>query len=190
MIQYSSNADNPDEPRRYSQEEVEAILQRALHRQQGNAAGGISHDDLIATARELGIDPAQLELAIMEQSEVGTTENAKRTWLAQQKRSYFEHLRSYLIINTVLIVINIMTGGDFWAIWPILGWGIGLAFDTANTFWPNDKEIEKGARKVIAKENRQRQQLLQERQRRQKFTIETKGSKLVIQKGNKRLEIG
>jgi hypothetical protein len=191
MIQFSSNSNDSNNPqRRYTQEQVEAILQRALQRQQTNNSGNISHDDLIETARELGIDPSQLEMAVMEQTEVGAVEDAKKTWIAQQKRSFKEHLRSYLIINGILLLINIMTGDPFWAMWPILGWGIGIAFDAANTFWPSDKEIEKGARKVVQRQMRERQQQQRELQRQQKFTIETKGNKLVIQKGNKRLEIG
>jgi len=191
MIQFSSNSDDSNNPqRRYTQEQVEGILQRALQRQQGTGAGNISHDDLIATAQELGIDPSQLEMAIMEQSEVGAVEDAKKAWLAKQKRSFYEHLRSYLIINGILVVINLITGGDAWVMWPILGWGIGLAFDAANTFWPSEKEIEKGARKLAQRQAHERQQQQRELQRRQKFTIETKGNKLVIQKGNKRLEIG
>lgn len=190
MIQFSSNSNDSNLQRRYTQEQVEAILQRALQRQQGSSTGNISHDDLIETARELGIDPSQLEMAIMEQTEIGAVEDAKKTWLAQQKRSFYEHLRSYLIVNGILVLINVMTDGGSWVMWPILGWGIGLAFDAANTFWPSEKEIEKGARKVMQREARERQKQQRELQRQQKFTIETKGNKLVIQKGNKRLEIG
>jgi len=37
-------------------------------------------------------------------------------------------LGPYLVINAMLIVIWALTGaGYFWPIWPILGWGAGLA---------------------------------------------------------------
>ena len=44
------------------------------------------------------------------------------------------HLRVYLIVNAFLIAIWALTGGsDFWPIWPILGWGLGLALHRAVT---------------------------------------------------------
>jgi hypothetical protein len=36
----------------------------------------------------------------------------------------------YLIVNALLVVIWAATGaGYFWPIWPIAGWGIGVAFN-------------------------------------------------------------
>lgn len=38
-----------------------------------------------------------------------------------------EHLRSYLSVMALLVVIWALTGmGYFWPIWPMLGWGIGI----------------------------------------------------------------
>lgn len=36
------------------------------------------------------------------------------------------HLAIYLLITTIMIVLNLMNGGYFWAIWPTLGWGLGV----------------------------------------------------------------
>lgn len=50
-------------------------------------------------------------------------------------RSFAHHLRAYVAVNLVLVAIWALTdregvdGGDeFWPIWVILGWGIGLYF--------------------------------------------------------------
>lgn len=44
------------------------------------------------------------------------------------------HLRVYLIVNAFLIAIWALTGSsEFWPIWPILGWGLGLALHRAVT---------------------------------------------------------
>ncbi len=46
----------------------------------------------------------------------------------QNKRAFQRHLVVYLAVNTMLIVIWAVSGaGYFWPVWPILGWGIGLA---------------------------------------------------------------
>lgn len=38
------------------------------------------------------------------------------------------HLVNYLAINVVLLVINLFASPEVpWAIWPLLGWGIGVA---------------------------------------------------------------
>jgi hypothetical protein len=44
------------------------------------------------------------------------------------KREFRGHLRVFVLVNTMLIIIWAATGaGYFWPIWPIGGWGIGLA---------------------------------------------------------------
>ena len=45
------------------------------------------------------------------------------------KRDFRENLVIYLVVNTMLVVIWAASGaGYFWPIWPIMGWGVGLAF--------------------------------------------------------------
>jgi hypothetical protein len=46
----------------------------------------------------------------------------------EAKRGFGIHLVVYLLVNALLVVVWLMTGrGYFWPIWPIAGWGIGLA---------------------------------------------------------------
>ncbi len=48
------------------------------------------------------------------------------------KREFKNHVAAYVIVNALLVGIWASTGaGYFWPIWPILGWGVGLAFN----FW-------------------------------------------------------
>ena len=46
-------------------------------------------------------------------------------------RGFLAHLGPYIIVITMLAIINWMTSSYPWAIWPALGWGAGLAFH----FW-------------------------------------------------------
>jgi hypothetical protein len=48
----------------------------------------------------------------------------------KEKRDFRNHLAVYLIVNALLVVIWAVSGGGyFWPIWPIAGWGIGVAIN-------------------------------------------------------------
>jgi hypothetical protein len=186
----ASTMDMANTPRKYSQEEVNAILRRALERQGSSSA--ITHDELIETAKELGIEPSSLEAAISEQRSVGEYEGARAQYLVQRRQKFFEHLRSYLIVNFVLFIVDLVTSGGVWFFWPLFGWGIGVAFDAADTFWPKEKDIDRGARRLMEKRVRQEAELrkLQKKNQPKQFVFEAKDGKIVIEKGDKRIEIG
>jgi hypothetical protein len=43
-------------------------------------------------------------------------------------KGFPEHLTAYVAVNAFLILIWVLTGfGYFWPIWPMAGWGIGVA---------------------------------------------------------------
>ena len=41
---------------------------------------------------------------------------------------FYAHLTIYVIVNGVLLALNLIAGGPAWAVWPLLGWGLGLAY--------------------------------------------------------------
>ncbi len=46
----------------------------------------------------------------------------------EAKRGFAVHAAIYVIVNLLLVVIWAFSGHDyFWPIWPIVGWGVGLA---------------------------------------------------------------
>lgn len=40
---------------------------------------------------------------------------------------FYTHLTIYVIVNGSLLALNLLAGGPAWAVWPLMGWGIGLA---------------------------------------------------------------
>jgi hypothetical protein len=51
------------------------------------------------------------------------------------KRAFWIHLAVYVAVNALLILIWAMTTGEyFWPVWPLLGWGIGVAAHAASVF--------------------------------------------------------
>lgn len=136
----------------YTGDEVTQIVRRALNGKTLNDT--VSYDDLVETARELGIDRTHLDAAIAAHESEQATDEARERWIRQRKSKFYGHLRAYLIVNTVLALMSIVGTGGYWFIWPLLGWGIGLAFDASNAFFPSEEEIDKGARKILKRERR------------------------------------
>lgn len=93
----------------------------------------------------------------METNEFSTTEitrnqNDDVLWRIAKKRASFKwSLFSYLIVNTFLVGVWYFTTGNnsyFWPIWPILGWGLGVALHYFEAYHGNNvfsvqKEYEK-----------------------------------------------
>ncbi len=54
---------------------------------------------------------------------------------ADMKLAFRSHLMAYVLVNAALVAINLLTSRDyFWAIWPMLGWGIGLGAHAASVY--------------------------------------------------------
>lgn len=46
----------------------------------------------------------------------------------KKKRDFRTHIFIYVLVNAMLVIIWAVTGsGFFWPVFPILGWGIGVA---------------------------------------------------------------
>lgn len=71
----------------------------------------------------------------------------------REKRKFFSHLGTWGIMSIFFILLNIFSSNVFWAIFPILGWGIGVALHGFSVFgktfgeeWEQrqlEKEIDK-----------------------------------------------
>jgi 2TM domain len=78
---------------------------------------------------------------------------AKRRVL--QRKGFYVHLATYVGVMTLLFVIDFLDGGKWWFYWPLLGWGIGVAFHALSVFgiagvWGTEWE-ERKIREVMRK---------------------------------------
>lgn len=70
----------------------------------------------------------------------------------KDKRGLMAHVLAYVMVNLLLVAVWFTTGADFfWPIFPLFGWGIGLAFHTWDVLWP-----EPGPERVEAEMERLR----------------------------------
>jgi hypothetical protein len=110
--------------RRYSRQDVDAILGRALERE--HRRDDLTHDELVAAAREVGVAPEAIERAATEVMAEQREREELQAARAREWRDFFAHLIPFISVNALLITINFFTGPFPWALFPLLGWGIGL----------------------------------------------------------------
>ncbi len=70
----------------------------------------------------------------------------------QKLKAFYSHLITYVVVIILLFIINFISNPDYiWAVWPALGWGIGIishglsVFEVFDVFSPEweKKQIEK-----------------------------------------------
>jgi len=78
----------------------------------------------------------------------------------EEIKGFYFHLVTYIIINAVLVVINLLTSPEYlWGIWPLVGWGVGLvihAFSVFSNLWGNSWE-ERKIKEIMEKDKRRGQ---------------------------------
>ncbi len=54
---------------------------------------------------------------------------------AKKLRDFFSNFASWILVSTFLFILNgINYDGEWWAIYPLLGWGLGVAFHATSVF--------------------------------------------------------
>jgi hypothetical protein len=127
----------------YTRDEVNAILARAIERQYGDH---MTHDDLLATAREAGVSMVAVEAARRELlHQVGSSETTRRA-RERMRRAFYDHAFTYAVVISFLLMVNLISSrGYLWAVWPALAWAVGLAFHARAALWPSDERLARFA---------------------------------------------
>lgn len=74
----------------------------------------------------------------------------------EERYGLYGHAAAYGLVNAMLFAINILTSPEYlWFLWPLLGWGIGLA---SHAFGVLGKEWqERKIQAIMERERRERQ---------------------------------
>lgn len=89
--------------------------------------------------------------------EINSRDYLKAKKKVKRKKGFRNHFSIYLSVSTFFVLLNIFTGGDeFWAIFPILSWGLGVFIHYTNVHgFPGLKKLDKEwEREEIKKELR------------------------------------
>ena len=88
-------------------------------------------------------------------------------------KSFYSNLVSWIVFSIFFIFLNLFTSrGYFWAIFPILGWGIGVAFQAFDVFglpgfgknW-EEKALQKEIDRIKYKNDAEKWNQYEQRQR-------------------------
>jgi len=164
----SSKDTKPD--RVYSQEEVNAILSRAVEKQ--SPTDGLTHEELLDTAMQAGISREAVEEAArgFALSRVSSDEDravALEIDLLRRRarRGLFAHVVVYSSVNALLVAINVLTTAFPWAVFPALAWGVAIALHVFAVAFPNPRRAEKVRERVRQREEKARQKRERDRAR-------------------------
>jgi eukaryotic-like serine/threonine-protein kinase len=154
---------------RYSTEEVQEILARAVEQQEAKRGDTrLAFDDLVAAAREVGVDPEVLRAAsrdLRTRQETQASEGAARdAWIRKKRRGFYRHFGIWVIVNVAMVLIGLTEHGtltDFMV--PGLLWGIGVAIHGLRAFMANEDDWreEKEKREQIDRKKRRRAQTIE-----------------------------
>jgi serine/threonine-protein kinase len=136
--------------RRFSADELRAIVERALRKQEEVPdRPGFARDDVLAAAREVGVEPATLEAALRDHDAARagkTAPSAIERSMARVKRDAVK----FAVVNFFLMIFWAVRGFGGWFGWVLFGWGFWLAWKAARVYLlhePLEEKRKKGAAK-------------------------------------------
>jgi hypothetical protein len=151
--------------RTYTREEMEEIFRRAAERTsfQDEGAGAIRYEDLVAAAREVGIDPAAIEQVArsVEADRAALARKAEDDAIVAEEVKERRHrarrsLLSYAVVCTFLAVLDFLTPGGPWAYWVALIWGLFVALGLGRAML---SPSERDRRRIVRRERKRREKV-------------------------------
>jgi hypothetical protein len=79
----------------------------------------------------------------------------KATRRVKELKGFYGNLTSYCLVIPFLAVLNLLTAPEYlWFLWPMLGWGMGLAAHAINTFGIGKTWEEKKIKELMEEDRR------------------------------------
>ena len=116
---------DPKARREYSTGEVGEIVRIALERQ--GSEGRISHDELLETAREIGVAAEDIEEAVAEEARIREARAAVEARQKLARQWFVADLVAFVVVNGAIYVVDRAVSGGRWFVFPLILWSIVLA---------------------------------------------------------------
>jgi hypothetical protein len=141
------------EPHRYNDDDIRAIIQRALEKQ-GGSTGDLSHADLLGIGEQIGVSAEAIEHAAHEVREERRAKEATARIRSSRRRWLAAHAGVFAVINGLLFAINALTTpGEWWFLFSAVFWGLALAAHSAFALGVgvSDKSQQRELRRMAAR---------------------------------------
>jgi hypothetical protein len=147
---------DPRPSRQYTNEEAASIITRVLDRQNGEG-GRISHDELLETARDIGVTTLELEEAVVAEARARAERLVRDEERQHDLRKLLRHLATYVILGAFCFVLDVRVTGGVWYFWVLLGWGVVVALHAVKVLLPMEADrrlaAEEAGKKVLEVRN-------------------------------------
>lgn len=97
-------------------------------------------------------DPEQSNNGTRADVDAEVLERARKA--ARSKRAFYRHAGIWAIVSAFLFLLDLFSGPGWWFYWPVLGWGIAIAFHAGSVYFgdgflqrPEDREVERMTRR-------------------------------------------
>ena len=138
---------------RYTRDEVEQILRKALDAQ---PVDELSHDELLDVAIEAGIDPELVESAANELASERVLDKQKARIVQRRKNQFLGNLWTFAAVNAPLMLVDLMSGPGWWVQYVMGGWGIALALMARRAYFPAKGDLDKRAAIQLSRKRRRK----------------------------------
>lgn len=75
-------------------------------------------------------DPDNAASAVVDEE---VLERARKE--ARSKIGFYKHAGSWAIVSAFIFFVDLLTGSGWWFFWPVLGWGIAVAFHAGSVYF-------------------------------------------------------
>lgn len=142
--------------RGWSQEQlaqVSGLSIRTIQRIEGGQAPGLDSLKALAAVFELPISQLQGEPKMSATPHTVSDQEQQTLDRIHAVKGFYQRALRYVLLISLLFVINLLTLPDYlWAVWPMLGLGIGLLLHGLNVFVRGDSLFgEAWERRQLAK---------------------------------------
>ena len=128
---------DPKPARQYTHEEAASILTRVLDRQSGEG-GRISHDELLETARDIGVTTLELEEEVVAEVKLRAERLVREEQRQRALRQLLRHAAVYVVLGAFCFVIDVRVTGGVWYFWVLLAWGVAVALHAVTVLLPTE----------------------------------------------------
>src|SRR5262249_45400168 len=122
-------------------------VERALERQAEQPRPGYGQEEVIAAAREIGVDEDTLRAAARDLAARRASELSKLEKRDVARRKLLRHAATYAVVNLFLLMMVGWGATKF----VLLGWGFALALQAVRFAFPDDEKEKKREQKARKK---------------------------------------